>query len=189
MPTAPSDRGRDGLSRLCSRRATRQLRLRLATLSLGAGLICSAGPLAWAETAAVSHSSKAPAVKPAPSPTPKKQPYDKKWGKLEGNAVWYPVPVNSLAKRRAGKNELTAAHNRLPLGAMVRVTHLGNGKTVVVRITDRVGSRRVLIDLCKEAAEKLGMISEGSARVRLEILPDDAGTNEVPPPKTAAARP
>lgn len=188
MPTAPSDGGRDGLSRSGSRRATRRLRLRLATLSLGAGLICSAGPLAWAETAAVSHSSKAPPAKPTPSPTAKR-PYDKKWGKLEGNAVWYPVPVNSLAKRRAGKNELTAAHNRLPLGAMVRVTHLGNGKTVVVRITDRIGSRRVLIDLSKEAAEKLGMISQGSARVRLEILPDDAGTNAGPPPKTAAALP
>jgi rare lipoprotein A len=73
---------------------------------------------------------------------------------------------------------------------MVRVTHLRNGKSVVVRITDRgIGNRRVLIDLCKEAAEKLGMISEGSARVRLEILPDNAGTNAAPRPKTAAAQP
>ena len=67
-----------------------------------------------------------------------KRPDDqKKWGKLEGDAVWYDVPANSLAKRRAGKDELTAAHNRLPLGTMVRVTHLGNGKNVIVRITDR----------------------------------------------------
>ena len=57
---------------------------------------------------------------------------------------------------------------------MVRVTHLANKKSVIVRITDRgITSRRVLIDLCKEAAEKLGMLREGSARVRLEILPDD----------------
>ena len=111
-------------------------------------------------------------------------------GQTEGTAVWYPVPVNSLAKRRAGKDELTAAHNRLPLGVMVRVTHLGNGKSVVVRITDRgITSRRVLIDLCKEAAEKLGMISEGSARVRLELLPDDAGTHAAPRTKTAAPQP
>jgi rare lipoprotein A len=92
----------------------------------------------------------------------------------EGVAVWYSVPSNSLAKRRAAGGELTAAHNRLPLGTRVRVTHLANGKSVVVRITDRgIHDRRIVIDLCKEAAEKLDMLREGSARVRLEILPDD----------------
>ncbi len=105
---------------------------------------------------------------------PLKQPIVKPSSKLEGYAVWYVVPANSLAKRRAGKDELTAANNRLPLGTKVRVTHLGNGKSVVVRITDRgITDRHSLIDLCKEAAAKLGMLSEGSARVRLEILPDD----------------
>ena len=189
MPTAPSDGRRDGLPRSGCRRGSRLFRLRLAILSLSAGLICSAGPPAWAQTAVVSGVSKALAAKPTASSAPK-SPSDKKWGKLEGTAVWYPVPVNSLAKRRAGKNELTAAHNRLPLGAMVRVTHLGNGKTVVVRITDRgISSRNVLIDLCKEAAEKLGMISQGSARVRLEVLADDAGSNAAPRPKTASTRP
>jgi rare lipoprotein A (peptidoglycan hydrolase) len=104
--------------------------------------------------------------------------------KIEGVAVWYKVPPNSLAKRRAGKNELTAAHNRLPLGTRVRVTHLGNGKNVVVRITDRgISDRHAAIDLCKEAAEQLDMLREGSARVRLEILPDDKAT----PSKTKTA--
>jgi rare lipoprotein A len=103
-----------------------------------------------------------------------KQPVVKPPSKLEGYAVWYNVPPNSLAKRRAGKDELTAANNRLPLGTRVRVTHLGNGKTVVVRITDRgITDRHSLIDLCKEAAAQLGMLGEGSARVRLEVLPDD----------------
>jgi rare lipoprotein A (peptidoglycan hydrolase) len=113
-----------------------------------------------------------------------KQPDTKTPAKIEGNAVWYKVPPNSLAKRRAGKDELTAAHNRLPLGTRVRVTHLKNGKSVVVRITDRgITKRRAIIDLCKEAAEKLDMVSEGSARVSLEILPDD----KTPPPKTKSA--
>jgi rare lipoprotein A len=106
--------------------------------------------------------------KPEPKPAP-----------VEGVAVWYPVPPNSLAKKRAGKDELTAAHNRLPLGTKVRVTHLGNGKNVVVRITDRgITKRHAMIDLCKEAAEKLDMIREGSARVRLEILPEDKSTKK-----------
>ena|ERR1041385_7029290 len=103
----------------------------------------------------------------------------------EGLAVWYNVPPNSLAKRRAGKDELTAAHNRLPLGTKVRVTHIANGKSVIVRITDRgIRDKRDLIDLCKEAAEKLDMLREGSARVRLEVLPDDkapASKTKTPP--------
>src|SRR5437762_11106377 len=79
--------------------------------------------------------------------------------KSEGLAVWYNVPPKSLAKRRADKEELTAAHNRLPIGTKVRVTHLGNRKSVVVRITDRgISDRGALIDLCKEAAAQLDML-------------------------------
>ena len=104
--------------------------------------------------------------------------------------MWYDVPVNSLARRRAGKGELTAAHNRLPLGTKVRVIHLANKKSVVVRITDRgITSRRALIDLCKEAAAKLGMLSEGSARVRLEILPDDRRASAPAESNTTTANP
>ena len=102
------------------------------------------------------------------------KPSESKPTKTEGVAVWYNVPPNSLARRRAAKDEMTAAHNRLPLGTRVHVTHLGNGKNVVVRITDRgISKRKVLIDLSKEAAEKLDMLREGSARVSLEVLPDD----------------
>ena len=136
------------------------LRLGVAILSLGLPLVSSAQMM---------NPTKPPAKMPA---------------KIEGNAVWYNVPPHSLAKRRAGKDELTAAHNRLPLGTRVRVTHLGNGKSVVVRITDRgITARGALIDLCKEAAVQLDMVHEGSARVRLEILPDD----KAPPSKTKAA--
>src|SRR5438270_9055538 len=65
-----------------------------------------------------------------------KPPETKKPAQIEGIAVWYNVPPNSRAQRR-GNGELTAAHNRLPLETKVRVTHLANGKSVVVRITDR----------------------------------------------------
>lgn len=138
-------------------RARGLLRLGVAILSLGLALVSSAQMMN--------------ATKPPPA-------------KIEGNAVWYKVPPNSLAKRRAAKDELTAAHNRLPLGTRVRVTHLKNGKSVVVRITDRgITVRGAIIDLCKEAAEKLDMVREGSARVSLEILPDD----KEPPSKAKAA--
>lgn len=114
-----------------------------------------------------------------------KKTYDR-----EGYAVWYVVPVDSLANRRAGKGEFTAAHNHLPLGARVRVTHLANGKSVIVQITDRgITKRGASIDLCKPAAEKLGMISEGMARVRMEELPDDGGADAAPDSKATAAQP
>jgi rare lipoprotein A len=102
---------------------------------------------------------------------------------MEGLATWYKVPRNSRTKQRAGQNELTAATNHLPFGTKVRVTDLANGKNVIVRITDRgVYRRGTVIDLCKEAAEQLDMLREGSTRVRLEVLPDD----KAPASKTKA---
>ncbi len=87
------------------------------------------------------------------------------------NAAWYRVPTESLARRRAGQDEFTAAHNHLPLGTLVRVTSVDNNRTVVVRITDRgITHRGVKIDLCREAAEKLGMVREGITKVRLEVV-------------------
>jgi rare lipoprotein A len=68
---------------------------------------------------------------------------------------------------------LTAAHRTLPFGTRVRVTHLGNGRSVVVRITDRgpYWPGRV-IDLSRAAATRLDMLDEGVTRVRLDVLPD-----------------
>ena len=73
---------------------------------------------------------------------------------------------------------------------MVRVTHLANGKSVIVRITDRgITKRGAIIDLCKPAAENLGMISEGMARVRIEELPDETAMDAAPDSRTTAAHP
>jgi rare lipoprotein A (peptidoglycan hydrolase) len=155
-------------------------------LSLGVALACAScsPPSAEAQT-----EKPKPKVETKPPASPKKAHLKKPYSR-EGNAVWYAVPVDSLAHRRAGKGELTAAHNHLPLGTMVRVTHLKNGKQVIVRITDRgITKRNATIDLCKEAAELLGMISEGMARVRMEELPDDKGGASVPDSPSTAAHP
>lgn len=99
-------------------------------------------------------------------------------------AAWYPVPPRSLARRRAGKNEFTAAHNRLALGTLVRVTNVTNKKSVVVRITDRgITSRRCKIDVCKEAAEKIDMVRTGITQVRLDVL------STPPAPRKVATKP
>ncbi len=92
------------------------------------------------------------------------------------NAAWYKVPPDSLAAERAHGHEYTAAHNKLPLGTLVRVTNAKNQKSVDVRITDRgIRNRRVKIDLCKEAAAELGIVSEGIARVRMQVLSAPTG--------------
>lgn len=65
----------------------------------------------------------------------------------------------------------TAAHRSLPFGAWVRVTHLATGRAVTVRINDRgpwVAGR--VIDLSRRAAQALGILGDGVARVRVEAV-------------------
>jgi rare lipoprotein A len=66
---------------------------------------------------------------------------------------------------------LTAAHRTLAMGTRVRVTNLDNGKSVVVRVTDRgpYAGKRV-IDVSYAAARRLGMIEAGVVPVKLEVL-------------------
>jgi rare lipoprotein A len=151
-----------------ARRASLQIRFRrlISAQRLAGGLVVAA-------TLVCSACKREPPAESSAAPSPKPE-RETKTVEREVHAVWYDVPDNSLPKRRAGENEMTAAHNHLPLGTLVRVTHVANGKSVVVRITDRgVTARGAKIDLCKEAAEKLDMLREGSALVRLEVLPDD----------------
>jgi rare lipoprotein A len=61
---------------------------------------------------------------------------------------------------------LTAAHRTLPFGTNVLVTNVGNGKKVVVRITDRGPYRRGrIIDVSRAAARELEMIDSGTTMV------------------------
>ncbi|MHB8785267.1 MAG: septal ring lytic transglycosylase RlpA family protein [Thauera sp.] len=71
---------------------------------------------------------------------------------------------------------MTAAHPTLPIPSYARVTHLGNGRSVVVRVNDRGPFLRGrVIDLSYAAAHKLGYINAGSAQVEVEqILPSEA---------------
>lgn len=92
----------------------------------------------------------------------------------EGKASYYADkfegrPTASGEKYR--HNQLTAAHKTLPFGTIVRVTNTANDKTVEVRINDRgpyVEGR--VIDLSKSAADKLGMLTQGIADVKIEIV-------------------
>jgi rare lipoprotein A len=66
--------------------------------------------------------------------------------------------------------EFTAAHRTLPFGTHVVVTNVANGKTVVVRITDRgpFGRRGRIIDVSHAAARQLDMIDRGTVMVSIE---------------------
>jgi rare lipoprotein A (peptidoglycan hydrolase) len=88
-----------------------------------------------------------------------------------GEATWYEVPENSLPKRRAWTQEMTAASDSLPMDSYARVTREDNGKNVIVRITDKgIHRKGAIIDLNKDAAGALGMVEAGKARVRVEKL-------------------
>lgn len=66
---------------------------------------------------------------------------------------------------------LTAAHRSYPFHTKVRVTNIGNGKSVVVRVNDR-GPFKLerIMDLSLGAAEALEMTKTGTAKVRLDVL-------------------
>ena len=94
-------------------------------------------------------------------------------GSEEGVASWYADSLDgnpTASGEPYDRNDLTAAHRTLPFDTRVRVTNLENGKEAVVRINDRgphVKGR--VIDVSGAAAERLGLIDSGTARVRLDI--------------------
>lgn len=72
------------------------------------------------------------------------------------------------------KGDMTAAHPTLPLPSMVRITNLGNGKSVIVRVNDRGPfSKKRIIDVSERAATELGFRNLGTANVKLEYLKEE----------------
>jgi rare lipoprotein A len=78
---------------------------------------------------------------------------------------------------------LTAAHKYLPLPIHVQVTNLENGRSIIVRVNDRgpfpsqhnPDSGKRIIDLSRGAAEQLGFVEKGVARVRVETIQLEEG--------------
>lgn len=88
-----------------------------------------------------------------------------------GKASWYKMGTRTASGERMNANALAAAHRSLPFGTKVRVENLRNGRSVVVRINDRgpfIGGR--VIDVTRGAAQKLGMIDSGVARVKVTVV-------------------
>src|SRR5215204_3283191 len=93
---------------------------------------------------------------------------------LYGTASYY---SNSFNGKKTANGEIyshkkmTAACNVLPLGTWIKVTNLRNGKSVVVKTNDRLHLKmKRVVDLSREAAEKLGYVKSGLTRVRVEVI-------------------
>ena len=116
----------------------------------------------------------APAVPPATPPAWSKKGLDTDSQKRPGSrgmASFYWQPQALASGGRFNPNAMTAAHKTLPFGTRVRVTHMGNGRSVEVKINDRgpyVAGR--IIDLSRAAAGVIGMTAQGVARVAVEVL-------------------
>ena len=109
-----------------------------------------------------------------------------------GFASWY---GRKFHKRLTSSREpydmfaMTAAHRSLPLPTYVRVTHLENGRSAVVRINDRGPFHPGrIIDLSFAAAVRLGIADPGSGPVEVRALePDEEGRSR-PPPRVVPER-
>ncbi len=105
--------------------------------------------------------------------------------KDRGVASWYGKEFHG---RLAANGEVfdmtayTAAHRKLPLGSVVRVMNLENGKSLQVRIIDRgpyvIGR---MLDLSHAAARELGMVEAGTAAVQIEVIGDYQVMPPLPP--------
>jgi rare lipoprotein A len=91
-----------------------------------------------------------------------------------GRATWYGP---RFAGRRTSNGEtfkpsqMTAAHRTLPFNTLVKVTRTDTGKSVTVRINDRGPfTKGRIIDLSQGAAKKIGMLRDGVAPCRVEVI-------------------
>ena len=92
-----------------------------------------------------------------------------------GKASWYSIKTNygtqTASGERLSNTASTAAHKTLPMGTMVRVTNIANGKSEIVRITDRGPyTKGRIIDVTVGCAERLGFYSRGVVPVKVEVL-------------------
>jgi rare lipoprotein A len=88
-----------------------------------------------------------------------------------GTASYYWQGSKTASGEKFDAREFTAAHPSLPFGTRVRVTNVSTGQSVTVRVNDRgpfVGKR--VIDLSYSAAESLGMVRSGVAKVKLDVV-------------------
>ena len=114
------------------------------------------------------------ATYPSPEQKPHQPGYTIEGSTQIGLASWYGIEEHNnyaASGERFSKHAYTAAHKTLPMGTVVRVTNLENGRDVIVKINDRgpfVGDR--IIDLSHAPAKSVDMIQKGVVKVKVEVV-------------------
>ncbi|RMH81049.1 MAG: septal ring lytic transglycosylase RlpA family protein [Acidobacteria bacterium] len=102
---------------------------------------------------------------------------------VEGYASWYGGKFHgrkTASGEKFNKYKYTAASKTFPINSYLLVRNLHNGKEVVVLVTDKGPFKKGrVIDLSMSAAEKLGMVRQGVAKVRVIPLYCTANMEEV----------
>ncbi|OGX88129.1 hypothetical protein BEN47_09675 [Hymenobacter lapidarius] len=110
---------------------------------------------------------------------------------LRGRASWYGSYFQgrkTTSGERFNRFKYTCAHKTLPFGTRLRVTNVKNGKSVVVRVTDRGPFRHErIIDLSEIAARPLGITECGAATVVAEVVKADTPLGPATTPNNLAA--
>ncbi len=91
--------------------------------------------------------------------------------KNHGLASFYDEDTETANGEKFDPRAMTAAHPSLPFGTKLRVTNVATGHSVTVRVNDRgphVQGR--VVDLTRSAAETLGIVEQGVAQVRLQVV-------------------
>ncbi|WP_092583922.1 septal ring lytic transglycosylase RlpA family protein [Rhizobium mongolense] len=88
-----------------------------------------------------------------------------------GGASWYALHSKTASGERMNPAILTAAHRSLRFGTKLRVTNRNNGRSVIVRVNDRGPFiRGRVLDLSRAAAQNIGMVRSGTAKVCYEVV-------------------
>ncbi len=125
--------------------------------------------LAVSLVSAFTMSAAAPSIPPQPH----------RYGPVQIGLASYYGPGFQGEKTASGEvfdaRELVAAHRTLPLGSVVRVTNLRNGRSVVLRVIDRGPYGRnhrkgCIIDVSTAAARNLRFVHDGLTFVRVQVL-------------------
>src|SRR5262245_38869420 len=108
------------------------------------------------------------------------------WYRENGLASYYGKGLHGRKAAdgdRFSQNEMTAAHRHLPLGTKVMVENRATGEQVEVKITDRgpyADTKRRIIDLSKAAADRMGIVEQGVAPVRVIVTEAPAKQKKSP---------
>ena len=102
--------------------------------------------------------------------TPIKRPIETQFAS-HGIASFYSDEQQTANGEKFDPNAMTAAHRSLPFGTKLRVTNLATGRSVTVRVNDRgpyIAGR--VVDVSYSAAESLGIVGRGIAKVKLDVV-------------------